>query len=189
MGSGIDVACCCNRPAAAEPVAGAAPTAIPAHVDAMGDDHTRYLVSIKPALVPTNSSRLLGSRGSRRSSLLLHSARQPFDDVKLGPLLGKGGFGRVYRAVWNGAAVACKVSFVVSHFALEGLPHFSSMCAGTVPTDCYTEASQPCTAIKLKLIDRPCSAEASLAHLASLLYSTLRTSDSSGKSSLCSADH
>ncbi len=76
----------------------------------MGDDHSRYLVSIKPALVPTNSSRLLGSRGSRRSSLLLQSARQPFDDVKLGPLLGKGGFGRVYRAVWNGAAVACKVT-------------------------------------------------------------------------------
>ena len=84
-------------------------TAIPAHVDVVGDDHTRYLVSVKPALVPTNSSRLLGSRGSRRSSLLLQSARQPFDDVKLGPLLGKGGFGRVYRAVWNGAAVACKV--------------------------------------------------------------------------------
>lgn len=98
-----------HRPAAAaEVVTGGATTAIPAHVDVVGDDHTRYLVSVKPALVPTNSSRLLGSRGSRRSSLV-QSARQPFDDVKLGPLLGKGGFGRVYRAVWNGAAVACKV--------------------------------------------------------------------------------
>ena len=102
----------------------------------MGDDHTRYLVSIKPALVPTNSSRLLGSRGSRRSSLLLHSARQPFDDVKLGPLLGKGGFGRVYRAIWNGAAVACKVSFAASQYALEVVPRFSSMPArSNVPTD------------------------------------------------------
>ena len=97
------------RPAAAEVMTGVATTAIPAHVDVVGDDHTRYLVSVKPALVPTNSSRLLGSRGSRRSSLMVQSARQPFDDVKLGPLLGKGGFGRVYRAVWNGAAVACKV--------------------------------------------------------------------------------
>lgn len=97
-----------HRPAAVE-VTGTA-TAIPAHIDVVGDDHTRYLVSVRPALVPTNSSRLLGSsRGSRRTSLLLQSARQPFDDVKLGPLLGKGGFGRVYRAVWNGAAVACKV--------------------------------------------------------------------------------
>lgn len=98
-----------HRPAAAEAMSEAATTAIPAHVDVVGDDHTRYLVSVKPALVPTNSSRLLGSRGSRRSSLVQQSARQPFDDVKLGPLLGKGGFGRVYRAVWNGAAVACKV--------------------------------------------------------------------------------
>lgn len=98
-----------HRPAAAEAMTGGATTAIPAHVDVVGDDHTRYLVSVKPALVTTNSSRLLGSRGSRRSSLVQQSARQPFDDVKLGPLLGKGGFGRVYRAMWNGAAVACKV--------------------------------------------------------------------------------
>lgn len=87
----------------------AASTAIPAHVEDMGDDHTRYLVSVKPALAPTHSSKLLGSRTSRRGSLL-QAVKQPFDDVKLGPLLGKGSYGRVYRAVWNGAAVACKVA-------------------------------------------------------------------------------
>lgn len=103
-----ELACQC-RPAASEGVMPhAASTAIPAHVEEMGDDHTRYLVSVKPALAPTHSSKLLGSRSSRRSSLL-QTVRQPFDDVKLGPLLGKGGYGRVYRAVWNGAAVACKV--------------------------------------------------------------------------------
>lgn len=34
--------------------------------------------------------------------------REPFEDVQLGPLLGKGSYGRVYRAMWNGAPVAVK---------------------------------------------------------------------------------
>ncbi len=32
-----------------------------------------------------------------------------FEDVQLGPLLGQGGFGKVYRGLWNGAPVAVKV--------------------------------------------------------------------------------
>lgn len=34
---------------------------------------------------------------------------EAFEDVSLGPLLGQGGFGKVYRGLWNGAAVAVKV--------------------------------------------------------------------------------
>ena len=33
----------------------------------------------------------------------------PFEDVRLGQLLGKGSFGAVYSGVWNGAQVAVKV--------------------------------------------------------------------------------
>lgn len=38
----------------------------------------------------------------------------PFDDVVLGPLLGQGSYGKVYRGVWNGADVACKVGHLCS---------------------------------------------------------------------------
>ncbi|KAG2454256.1 hypothetical protein HYH02_001289 [Chlamydomonas schloesseri] len=40
---------------------------------------------------------------------IINTKIDPFDDVKLGPLLGKGSYGRVYRGVWNGAQVAVKV--------------------------------------------------------------------------------
>ena len=43
----------------------------------------------------------------------------PFGDVKFGPLLGHGSFGRVYRGQWNGAQVAVKV-----------LEHYEKMAQG-----------------------------------------------------------
>lgn len=37
------------------------------------------------------------------------SRNRVFEDVQLGPLLGKGGYGKVYRGLWNGIPVAVKV--------------------------------------------------------------------------------
>lgn len=38
----------------------------------------------------------------------------PFDDLDLGPLLGKGSFGRVYRGHWEGNPVAVKVCWLTA---------------------------------------------------------------------------
>ncbi len=54
---------------------------------------------------------------------------EAFEDVQLGPLLGQGGFGKVYRGLWNGAAVAVKVCFVffsVLFSSSRGHDHWTS---------------------------------------------------------------
>ena len=39
---------------------------------------------------------------------------EPFSAVNLGPLLGSGGSGHVYRGTWNGATVAVKVCTILT---------------------------------------------------------------------------
>jgi PAS domain-containing protein len=51
-----------------------------------------------------------GSGGQRWRPQVISTGRsEPFEDVQLGPLLGKGSYGRVYRAMWNSILVAVKV--------------------------------------------------------------------------------
>jgi hypothetical protein len=50
------------------------------------------------------------SGGQRWRPQVISTGRsEPFEDVQLGPLLGKGSYGRVYRAMWNSILVAVKV--------------------------------------------------------------------------------
>lgn len=58
---------------------------------------------------PRTSVDVQRNSGDQPAITLLSSKLDPFDDVKMGPLLGKGAYGRVYRATWKGSLVAVKV--------------------------------------------------------------------------------
>ncbi len=54
-------------------------------------------------------------RGSDQVLETPRSRNQVFEDVQLGPLLGQGGYGKVYRGLWNKTPVAVKVWGVFSN--------------------------------------------------------------------------
>jgi hypothetical protein len=54
---------------------------------------------------PVRSNSLGSGAGLIRSA---NKRTQPWDDIVLGPLIGTGSFGKVYRSVWNGSHVAVK---------------------------------------------------------------------------------
>lgn len=62
-----------------------------------------------------------GDTGSWNRHDIKVSARNHLveDDLQMGPLLGQGSFGKVYRAIWNGALVAVKVSHNIVVHSLE----------------------------------------------------------------------
>lgn len=49
------------------------------------------------------------SRGLNRMIDVPQVSQGVIDGVQLGPLLGKGSFGRVYQGIWQGQQVAVKV--------------------------------------------------------------------------------
>jgi hypothetical protein len=51
----------------------------------------------------------------------------PIDGVQLGPMLGKGSYGRVYHAYWQGCEVAIKVGSEGTYLGCQS-PLYPDMC-------------------------------------------------------------
>eukprot|EP00879_Flechtneria_rotunda_P009419 GHRR01009861.1.p1 GENE.GHRR01009861.1~~GHRR01009861.1.p1 ORF type:complete len:626 (+),score=158.82 GHRR01009861.1:171-2048(+) len=73
--------------------------------------HSFYFTTLKelPMGLTSNGSQSLPMGTQSMAPFSLMAGNEPFADIKLGPLLGKGAFGRVYRGTWNGKMVAVKV--------------------------------------------------------------------------------
>ncbi|KXZ50686.1 hypothetical protein GPECTOR_15g370 [Gonium pectorale] len=103
-----------------------------------------YFVTISTA--GKSTSPILTAASQRGPAFTITDTKiDPFDDVKLGPLLGKGSYGRVYRGVWNGAQVAVKVLETVQQAAEEEV--LEAVLGGQIShpniVQCYKHCTRP----------------------------------------------
>ncbi len=77
--------------------------------------------SLGSQLPPLSSSGSGGTSGGTSSNSTVPSINKAmptaFTDVRLGPLIGRGAYGRVYRGSWNGNTVAVKVMETTENLA------------------------------------------------------------------------
>mmetsp|Transcript_4521 Transcript_4521/g.13071 ORF Transcript_4521/g.13071 Transcript_4521/m.13071 type:complete len:751 (-) Transcript_4521:124-2376(-) len=74
------------------------------------DERKYYYVKLVDMKRPPSLELVSGSNSlSGEHCIVLNEKLDPFEDVQLGVMLGRGAFGRVYRGLWNAIPVAVKV--------------------------------------------------------------------------------
>ena len=97
----------------------------PGAVRPVSDGARRFGIMNASALSPSNS----GFNNSNGVPSINKAMPTAFTDVRLGPLIGRGAYGRVYRGSWNGNTVAVKVMETSERVASPDDPH------GRLPDD------------------------------------------------------
>ena len=102
----------------------------PGAVRPVSDGARRFGIVNQPRVHATNSlgSTSSGSGGIQTSNTgsvpsITKAMPTAFTDVRLGPLIGRGAYGRVYRGSWNGNTVAVKVMETSERLASPEDPH------------------------------------------------------------------
>ncbi|KAG1680208.1 hypothetical protein FOA52_000322 [Chlamydomonas sp. UWO 241] len=83
---------------------------------------------------------------------VINDKMDPFEDVQLGAMLGRGAFGRVYRAQWDGTTVAVKVleheASSVGCGVLEGVLSMEISHPNVIKTYKHCTREMPCATMK-----------------------------------------
>ncbi|KAF5838510.1 kinase-like domain-containing protein [Dunaliella salina] len=106
-----------------------------------------YFATLNPNQVSSskNAMSTANSSNSRSRNTFIQSNKvDPFDDVKLGQLLGTGSYGRVYRGLWNGAVVAVKVLEHLQHDDDPGAPDKEAILNGQLSHPSIVQMYKSC---------------------------------------------
>ena len=97
------------------------------------------------------------SGGQRwRPQVVSTGRNEPFEDVQLGPLLGKGSYGRVYRAMWNSILVAVKVQTAVGLICCLSRLHRALQSGSSCTPAGFGPMGLRLLASGLQVIETPC---------------------------------
>ncbi|BDA44406.1 probable mitogen-activated protein kinase kinase kinase 11 at C-terminar half [Coccomyxa sp. Obi] len=107
------------RPASTDALDNNKPIGIPGFAEwPSGQADQYYFVTVNEKAMCSLEEPMQPGQEPKWAPKQVGGKRHPWEDVELGPLIGQGSFGKVYRGVWNGAPVAVKIIHMANDSSL-----------------------------------------------------------------------